>query len=404
MTTLDNARNATQATANAIEALGADLTGVQAMAQQMSADYQALQADFKASQDHVASLQSQLDAAQATIATLQTQIAAANTVTAKVTVGTLANAGISAAIDAAQPGQTVKVPAGSYLFDTSLPAKLKTGVNIDLTGVVLQVKASALSRSYVLLGNGVTDITITKGEIQGDRLSHDYSGATSEEWNHGVGLTNVKRVNVVGLKVSKMPGDGLSISGSAILLDSVVSIQNRRQGCSIAGGASSGIKIRNCDFSDTGAFNGQAGTAPMAGLDIEPDTGNVDDVEITNTRLTGNDSAGLLLWTRSNTPAMLSVTNVRVTDCDLSGNPNGVNAKSTSGKPMDLTLSQCRLGPNTGSNIRVDANATVNVEGCTFTAVKDRVDFTLTGMDSRTANDIRVLTGGKANVGTNSYK
>jgi hypothetical protein len=363
-------------------------------------------ADMRAQNDAIKqaniALQAQLDTAAATIASLK----ALNVVTAKAdaTGATVSNAGIQAAIDVAQPGQTVKVPAGKYLIDPAKPIAIKSGVSYDLAGAVFQVKPSALSRCYVLYADGATDFTITGGEIVGDRLAHDYSGPTTEEWCHGGAFYRVQRASIVGLKVSQMPGDGLSINGSDILLDGVVSIQNRRQGLSIAGGASNRIKIRNCDFSDTGAFNGQAGTAPMAGIDIEPDTGNVDDVEITDSRMAGNDSSGLLLWTRSNTPTMLSVTNVRAIRCDMRGNPNGINAKSASGKPMDLAVSQCTLSKNTGSNIRVDANATVKVDGCTFEAVKDRADFTLAGTDFRTANDIRVLTGGKAVVGTNSYK
>jgi hypothetical protein len=290
------------------------------------------------------------------------------------------------------------------LADASVQAKLASDALADM-----RAQNDAIKQANIALQAQLDTAAATIASLKALNVvtaKADATGATVS--NAGIqaaiDVAQPGRASIVGLKVSQMPGDGLSINGSDILLDGVVSIQNRRQGLSIAGGASNRIKIRNCDFSDTGAFNGQAGTAPMAGIDIEPDTGNVDDVEITDSRMAGNDSSGLLLWTRSNTPTMLSVTNVRAIRCDMRGNPNGINAKSASGKPMDLAVSQCTLSKNTGSNIRVDANATVKVDGCTFEAVKDRADFTLAGTDFRTANDIRVLTGGKAVVGTNSYK
>jgi parallel beta-helix repeat protein len=84
------------------------------------------------------------------------------------------------------------------------------------------------------------------------------------------------------------------------------------------------------------------------------------------------------------------------------GNANGAHAKALAGS-IAVNVSGCSVTNNRGSGLRIESGATFNVDGNVFDQTGERTDFTLTSTDTRTRYDINVLTGGKANVGTNKY-
>jgi hypothetical protein len=204
---------------------------------------------------------------------------------------------------------------------------------------------------------------------------------------------------VADLIVKWCTGDGYGVSGTRHVFDRVVSVENRRQGGS--GFTGDDWEFNDCVFADTGALDGQAGTAPRAGFDCEPDKGACNNVRFNRCRFSGNDGGGLVMWARSATG--VSVTNVQVNECTFSGSANAIHGKSLSGLPMTLSVKGCNIKRGSGVGIKVDAGLTVTAEDNTFSTPTDRTDFTLTGTDSRTRYDIQVLTGGKAAVGTNRY-
>lgn len=306
-----------------------------------------------------------------------------------------------AALAAESPddGGTVNVPAGRYLIDPGRSIKPRSHTRLYAPQAVLVTKPNALSRYYVVLVEGQTDVDITVGQIVGDRLLHTYGPGTNE-WGMGIGIKKSSRVTVRDTRVEQMTGDGASISGNDIVLSNVLFTQNRRQGLTIAVG--SNYQVLDSKFTLTGALGTNAGTAPQAGIDIEPDAGLVDGVLLKGLTVTGNGTAGILMWTRTGTGA--SVQNVTIDDCDISGNANGIQGHAFANS-ITATITNNRIGPHRGSGIRAESGFKATVQGNVFTKYGTaRKAFDLTGTDSRTKYDINALTGSKLSVLLNHYK
>jgi len=226
------------------------------------------------------------------------------------------------AIDAAGKGGggIVTVPAGRYLLDPLRSVQLRSGVSLQMdAAATLLAQPNAADRSVLLLVQDVSDVTITGGRLLGERDRHL---GTTGEWGHGIQLRGAQRVTLRDIHVSNFWGDGLSVAAinptrsnpdtepsTDVLLERIVSIGNRRQGLTI--GRSSRVRVVDCEFAGTG------GTAPEAGIDIEPDTGaGATDIEISNCRIHDNHGPGIQVWKRAH--------HVRIHDCTLQDNRYGV--------------------------------------------------------------------------------
>ncbi len=89
------------------------------------------------------------------------------------------------------------------------------------------------------------------------------------EWRHVFKLRGCSNITIENLILSNSGGDGISITNSIkkeysenIIVNNIKSTNNKRQGISIISGKD--IHITNSEFTDT------VGTAPGAGVDIEP--------------------------------------------------------------------------------------------------------------------------------------
>lgn len=225
------------------------------------------------------------------------------------------------AIDAAgqRGGGIVTVSPGRYLLDPLRSVQLRSGVTLQMdAGATLLAKPNAADRSVLLFVQGVSDVTITGGHLLGERDRHL---GTTGEWGHGIQLRGAQRVTLRDIHVSNFWGDGLSVAGikttrespetaasTDVLLERIVSVGNRRQGLTI--GRSSRVRVVDCEFAGTG------GTAPEAGIDIEPDNGPATDIEISNCRIHDNHGPGIQVWKLGH--------HVRIHDCTLQNNRYGV--------------------------------------------------------------------------------
>jgi hypothetical protein len=328
-------------------------------------------------------LQAQLDTANATIAQLQAQ----NDPWALVD-----KTGATDVTDKVQAliSKGVAVPAGKYLIDAVKGLKVASA-KLD-PNAILVAKPNGQPRYCMVEVSG----SIEGGQIIGDRDTHDYSTITStHEWGYGLKLLDGAKAT--GVQVSKCTGDGVAVVGDNVTLDHVISRFNRRQGMSVF--SCTGLRAYDCEFTDTsGAPNG-----PCAGVDFEPDNGSITDARLERC-VSRNNRAGFLAWVRQTVSGNVDVTLV---DCITDNNANGVHAKGLDGKAY-LHM-QGGKHTNRSANCRVESGSVFDIAGCTFAFTgKDRTDFTLTGMDSRTKYDIQFptttgLPNGTAKVGTNSY-
>lgn len=248
------------------------------------------------------------------------------------------------AIDSLASGGTVQVPAGRYLINPLQSVRMRSHVDLRMApGAKLMAMPNAAPRAYVLLAQGVTDVTISGGEIIGERDRHL---GKAGEWGHGVMIRGSSHVTVRNITISRCWGDGISIGGiprkgqagvasTDILIDNVRCLGNRRQGLTI--GRSRRVRVVNSEFSDT------HGTKPEYGIDIEPDRpGTAEDIVIERCVLRGNRGGGIQVYHR--------VSNVTIRGCTIERNGSGIyTVDAINGVIENNTISMNR---NAGVSLR----------------------------------------------------
>ncbi|MFC4097899.1 right-handed parallel beta-helix repeat-containing protein [Euzebyella saccharophila] len=114
------------------------------------------------------------------------------------------------------------------------------------------------------------------------------------EWRHCISIKSSNNILIKGLTLRDSGGDGIYISGSKngkysqnILIDSIISNNNKRQGLSIISGKN--VLVKNSSFLNT------KGTLPGAGLDIEPNSSSdiLDNIVFKNCLFRNNDHSGI---------------------------------------------------------------------------------------------------------------
>ncbi|TAF30474.1 MAG: right-handed parallel beta-helix repeat-containing protein [Cytophagales bacterium] len=141
-------------------------------------------------------------------------------------------------------------------------------------GVIIQAKSGAFATSSLCLlsvGNGhpiiVKNVNLIGYGATFKMLKPEY---TFGEQRHCLKLSRVQNVNVFGLTLNDSGGDGILVNRDFygapcvnVHIKDCVADNNRRQGISVI--SAQNLLIENCEFKNT------YGTAPMAGIDIEPD-------------------------------------------------------------------------------------------------------------------------------------
>lgn len=136
--------------------------------------------------------------------------------------------------------------------------------------------------SSVLRCSGIENVEIKNGVFIGERDSHQ---GTTGEWGFGICFSGCSNLVIKNCSFSKFWGDGI-VSGDCrllsdttpsknVLISSCYFNENRRQGMSLCAGQ---IIVEDCTVENT------SGTAPSAGICIEPDwyTDYLTDITIRN--------------------------------------------------------------------------------------------------------------------------
>ena len=156
-----------------------------------------------------------------------------------------------------------------------------------------------------------------KGMIIGDLYEHNYETIKgTHEWGHGLTVRGCNNVLIEGITVKNCTGDACSIGAQAYGdLEKVVPVgvpsinihlnncrfeASRRQGLTIT--FASFVTVDNCIFD--GIFNTFRGTAPGAGIDVEPDNNGNNEIErgnevnhiIIKNCIFNNCNYGILSW------------------------------------------------------------------------------------------------------------
>lgn len=204
-------------------------------------------------------------------------------------------AAIQAAIDALpSSGGTVMVPSGTYKINALRAINLRSNMRLMLNAnATLSAIANSAQRSWVVKVWNVDNVEIVGGQVVGDRVGHR---GNSGEWGYGINISGASQVFVHDIGISNAWGDGILVGATGsgknldvstnVTLNHVTATNNRRQGLTVT--PCNQLYVVNSSFSSTN------GTAPEAGIDIEPLLqGSTQQVRIENTTLSNNGGNGL---------------------------------------------------------------------------------------------------------------
>ena len=235
---------------------------------------------------------------------------------------------IQRAIDkvAGSGGGTVYIPSGTYLINpiahrTVQGLVMKNNVTLRLADDAVLKAIPTWATHYSLISFiDVQNANLIGGTLIGERNEHTGRGG---EWGHGVNIQSGHDVVIENVVSRDFWGDGFYIGQSwenrdthsiRVWLCNVTADNNRRQGLSIVDGQN--IHVLNSTFTNTN------GISPQAGVDIEPEAGNlVDDVEIRDSKIAGNSGDGIVLTTGQGKD---KISHVRIENNQVLNNRNGI--------------------------------------------------------------------------------
>ncbi|MGD0960125.1 MAG: right-handed parallel beta-helix repeat-containing protein [Methylomonas sp.] len=211
-------------------------------------------------------------------------------------------------------GGTVLIPNGTYLIDTAKSLKLAGDMTLALSiGAELVAIANNLTNYNVILIDGVANVSVVGGSLQGDRATH--LGATGE-WGMGIMVLNSQNVYLDTVNSANMWGDGFYIGDSSVNVTvcNVNSDNNRRQGLTVT--SANGVLIENSTFQNTN------GAYPSAGIDIEPNNGEVvNNVRILNSKFAGNWGSGIQSsYNSGSNPSTTNTTGLTISGNSITNN------------------------------------------------------------------------------------
>ena len=177
----------------------------------------------------------------------------------------------------------IHITPGQYVFTPEQNADklltLKSNTKLIIDGAISTTPNSYPAYNVVFAG-GKSNIEICgNGSISGDVDDHDYSGGGTHEWGHCISAQETVNLEIHGLNINNAAGDGIAAGGTNVAIHDVTIEHCGRQGISIF--TSENVDICRCVIDDI--FR----TAPMAAIDVEPNSGiaanvRIHDIKISN--------------------------------------------------------------------------------------------------------------------------
>ncbi len=172
-------------------------------------------------------------------------------------------------------------PGQPYVQETPKTIMLRSNLTVICEpGVVIQAAVGAFKtaadvpEASLVSATSVDGLTIQGCTFRMRRAEYTVAnGYPAAEWRHALSLKGCKNVQLSDLRLAESGGDGIYIGPSIaadgtrkpcenITLDRVICERNYRQGMSVL--SVKGLTVRDSQFNET------QGTAPQAGIDIEP--------------------------------------------------------------------------------------------------------------------------------------
>lgn len=211
-------------------------------------------------------------------------------------------------------GGTVLIPNGTYMINAVASILVKNNMTLRMSsGAILKAIPNDKANYSIINIVGVSNVNVIGGTLFGER---DVHLGTTGEWGMGILIRSASNVTIEQVTVKNTWGDGFYISGASknIKFCSVIADNNRRQGMSII--SADGVIIKDSIFKNTN------GTAPQAGIDIEPNNNEVvNNVQIIKSKFIDNKGRGIQIYVPLNTKS--SVHDISIEENNVTGNQGG---------------------------------------------------------------------------------
>lgn len=190
-------------------------------------------------------------------------------------------------------GGTVVVPTGTYMIDATKSINMRSNTRLSMWGdATLQAIPNNASFAAVVKAWNVSNVEILGGKIEGERSQH----LGTNGMGYGISVQEASQVYVHDITLADNWGDGILVGttfgwraftpSSYVTLVRVHSTNNRRQGLSIT--------AANHVYALYSTFDNSNGTAPQAGIDIEPQTlGPASQIRIESSGMSNNLGNGV---------------------------------------------------------------------------------------------------------------
>ena len=169
-----------------------------------------------------------------------------------------------------------------YFLRSHEAINIPSDFNLILTNNThMRIYPNNLKGATLIAFRGVSNATITGGNLHGDRDEHDYSSGGSHEWSHLIEVHSASNCKITNVRISNATGDGLDIHAltskfnsnydpsTNVTVSGCTFDSNRRNNISITDGRN--IIIENNTFLRAGINTAKSnGVAPRHQIDIEP--------------------------------------------------------------------------------------------------------------------------------------
>lgn len=239
--------------------------------------------------------------------------------------------------------EAVYIPAGVYVIDAKKSIQMKSNTNLLMDAeTLLDVTGNALEGYSVIHLENVENISISGGQIGGERYKHTGSGG---EWGMGIRMHDSRNIRISNMSIARNWGDGIYLGTTNhtdewygcenIVIQNCRIYDNRRSNISIVD--ANQVVIDGCTITDAN------GAAPQCGINIEPnrdDSGSIPadaickDITISNTTINvrgkGDYWGQFFCFMTMNYPdnSIITAENIRIANCTFNGdcgNYSGAN-------------------------------------------------------------------------------
>lgn len=252
--------------------------------------------------------------------------------------------------------KNVSVPNGTYMVNAVTRLYMRSGNRLILDNDATLKAITNSEDSYAVIWiENVTHVEIAGGTIEGERSTH--TGVTGE-WGHCIRLYgNADDIYIHDINLKNSWGDGICCKITGTINTARVHVDNARR---------NGYSIGQCKsfISNDDIIENTNGTAPMRGVDVEPDSNTeyLKNVVFNNLNTKNNAGAGFGVYLMN---AGTIPTDIQINNLHDDGSTLGVYIAKNPSTVGQIIVNNAYLANNGDTAIRLwkcyDSNCSVKI-------------------------------------------